>query len=179
MPHVIERATTGRAKCRGCGAVIAKDTLRVGEAVPNLYADSDGAESTHWYHPTCAAFRRPEPFLVAVAESPGLLPDAEMLVAAAELGVRCHRLSRLDRTGRAPSARAACRACRSPIAKGAWRISLLFWQDGRFAAAGFIHVTCAEAYLGTPAILERLRHFTPDLTAADVEELTGLLAARP
>ena len=50
MPHVLERATTGRAKCRGCGSAIAKDTVRVGDAVPNLFADKEGAEAMHWYH---------------------------------------------------------------------------------------------------------------------------------
>ena len=172
MPHVVERATTGRAKCRGCGAAIAKETLRIGESVPNLYADTDGAESLHWHHPVCAAYRRPEAFLQAVEGSDLVLPDRDALIAVAAEGVAHHRLPRLDRAERASSGRAACRACRAAIPKDAWRIALLFWQDGRFAPAGFVHATCATTYFETANILDRLRHFTPDLTSTDLEALT-------
>lgn len=171
MPHVIELAATGRAKCRGCGAAIAKGSFRVGEAAPNLYANAEDAVTTHWYHPACAAYRRPEAFLEAVQASSAALNDREALEAAARLGVACHRVPRVDRASRAPSARATCRACREAIPKGQWRISLLFWQDGRFAPAGFIHAACAGAYLETTAILDRVRYFTPDLTGEDVREL--------
>ena len=68
MPHVSERAPTGRAKCRGCGRPIAAGSLRLGERLPNPFAD-DGGEMTHWFHPACGAFRRPEAFLAAAAES--------------------------------------------------------------------------------------------------------------
>ncbi len=179
MPHVIEPATSGRAKCRGCGTPIAKGELRLGEAVPNLYADTDGAETTHWYHPVCAAFRRPEAFLLAVESTAAVLPERDRLVAAAQLGTRCHRVPRLDGAGRAPSGRAACRACKTPIPKGQWRLSLLFWEDGRFVPAGYIHAGCAGAHFETTAIVDRLRHFTPDLTDADLAELEQAMSAAP
>ena len=179
MPHLIERAATGRAKCRGCGAAIAKGELRVGEAVPNLFADKDGAEATHWYHPRCAAFRRPEAFLQAADSWTEPWPDRDTLVAIAAEGVAHHRLPRLDRAERAPTARVACRACRAAIPKDAWRIALLFWQDGRFAPAGFVHATCAAAYFETADILDRVRHVTPGLTSADLDELGQALTAVP
>lgn len=171
MPHVIEFATTGRATCRGCGAPIAKDTLRLGESVPNLYADKDGAESLHWYHPECAAYRRPEALLQAVAGCELTLPDRDALVAVAAEGVAHHRLPRIDRAERASSGRAACRACRALIPKDAWRIALLFWQDGRLAPSGFVHATCASTYFETANLLDRLRRFTPGLTSTDLEAL--------
>lgn len=171
MPHVIERATTGRARCRGCATAVAKDSARVGEAVPNLFSDTDGAEAMHWYHPLCAAYRRPEAFLQAIDGSDVVLPGRDHLVAIAAAGVAHHRLPRLDRAERAPSGRAACRSCRDAIAKDAWRVALLFWQDGRFAPAGFVHATCAAVYFGTAALLDRLRHFTPGLTEADTATL--------
>lgn len=177
MPHLIERAATGRAKCRSCGEPIARDTWRVGEAVPNLFADKDGAEATHWYHPRCAAFRRPEAFLEAVAARAEPMDNFDALIAAARRGLAHHRLPRIDRAERAPTGRAACRACRVSIAKGQWRLSLLFWQDGRFAPAGFIHTTCARAYLGTIEILDRLRHARPDLTEADLDAIARDLEA--
>jgi len=63
MPHLLERAPTGRAKCRGCSRAIAAGDWRFGERLPNPYADGEGAEMTHWYHPICAAFKRPEPLV--------------------------------------------------------------------------------------------------------------------
>jgi ribosomal protein L37AE/L43A len=173
MPHRFEEAPTGRAKCRACGAAIAKGAWRFGEAVPNLYADAEGAEALHWYHPRCAAFQRPEAALQALGASPDGPGERAALIAAAELGVAHPRVARVHTAGRAPSGRAACRHCRTPIAKGAWRIALLFWQDGRFAPSGFIHVPCADEYLGTTAIIDRLRHFTPALTEADLAQIAA------
>jgi hypothetical protein len=177
MPHTIERAASGRAKCRGCGQAIPKDTFRLGEAVPNLFADAEGAESTHWYHPVCAAYRRPEAFLQALESSPGLLADAATLEVVARDGVAHPRLPRIDQASRAPSARASCRECKSAIPKDAWRIGLLFWQDGRFMPSGYVHTGCVGAYFGTTAILDRVRHFTPALSDADADELRAAIAS--
>lgn len=179
MPHVIERATTGRAKCRGCGAPIPKDTLRVGDAVPNMFSDTEGAEAMHWYHPLCAAYRRPEAFLQAVESSDLVLPERDALTALAAEGVAHHRLPRLDRAERAPTARAACRACRAAIPKDGWRIALLFWQDGRFAPAGFVHASCAPTYFETANLIGRVRHATPALTDDDAESLAREFSAAP
>lgn len=176
---LIERAATGRAKCRGCGAAIAKDTWRIGESVPNLFANTDDAQARHWYHPACAAYRRPEAFLQALDGSDAAIDDREPLLAEAQLGVAHERLPRIDRAERATSGRAACRECRAAIAKDSWRLALLFWQDGRFVPSGYLHPGCAAAYLGTTAIAARLRHFTPDLTDADLAEVTAGLNATP
>lgn len=179
MPHVIEPAPTGRARCRGCGAAIAKGAWRLGEAVPNLYADAEGAEAMHWYHPWCAAFQRPEACLHALTAGADGPDDRDALIGAARLGVAHPRLARVHAAERAASGRASCRHCRALIAKDTWRIALLFWQDGRFAPAGFIHVPCANDYLGTTAIVDRLRHFTPALTDAEVAEIAAALATPP
>jgi ribosomal protein L37AE/L43A len=176
MPHVVERAATGRAKCRGCAAAIAKDTWRIGEAVPNLYADGEGAESRHWYHPRCAAYRRPEAFLQAIEGTDAALDDRDALVAAATEGVTHPRLPRLHRAERATSGRASCRQCRTAIAKDGWRISLLFWEDGRYSPAGFLHPGCVAAYVGTSGIVDRLRYYTPELTDEDASVITAALA---
>lgn len=45
MPHVFEHAPSGRAKCRGCDAVIAKGALRFGERLPNPYGDGPIGDS--------------------------------------------------------------------------------------------------------------------------------------
>ena len=61
--HVIEPATSGRAKCRGCSQPIAKGELRFGERMPNPYGDG---EMTLWFHLPCGAYKRPEPLLEAL-----------------------------------------------------------------------------------------------------------------
>lgn len=168
MPHVVEQAATGRAKCRGCGAAIAKGTWRIGEAVPNMFADGENAEARHWYHPRCAAYRRPEAFLQALESTEAPVDDRDALVATAQAGVAHHRLPRIDKAERAASGRASCRQCKTPIVKGAWRLTLLFWEDGRFMPAGYLHPSCVAAYAETTdGVLERVRHFTPDLGDED------------
>jgi hypothetical protein len=80
---------------------------------------------------------------------------------------------------RASSARATCRACRAPIEKGAWRLSLRYYEDGRFVPSGFVQLTCAAGYLETTAILPRLRHFTPGLSDSDAREIEIILIPCP
>ncbi len=175
MAHVIERAATSRAKCRGCGASLARDTLRFGERLPNPFAD-EGGEMTHWFHLPCAAFRRPEPFLETVSTSSETIDDRVMLEHEAGLGVTHRRLPRVNTAERAPSGRAACRACKAPIEKGTWRISLVYYEEGRFVPSGSIHLRCAAPYLETIEILPRLKHFSPALGAQDLNEIQASLS---
>lgn len=179
MPHVIEFAASGRAKCRGCGRRIAKDDVRFGERQPNAFGDG---EMTLWFHPRCAAFKRPEPFLEALAGADAenadalrQIPEREELRAAAELGIEHRRLPRVDGAGRAPTGRARCRSCREPIPKGAWRIGLVFFEEYRFEPSGFIHAGCAQDYFGTTDVLSRVRHFKPELESADLDGLARAL----
>jgi hypothetical protein len=176
--HVIEPAPTGRATCRGCGLKIPGKDLRLGERAPNTYAD-DGSETTYWYHLACGAFRRPEPFLEALASTAAVVADRVRLEHEARLGVAHHRLPRANVAECAPSGRATCRSCRTPIEKGAWRISLVFYEDGRFNPAGFVHLTCVDGYFETRAILERVRHFSAELTPAEWSSFEQALAAVP
>ena len=187
VPHVIEAARTGRAKCRGCGQLIATGSLRFGERVPNPFAD-EGSETTHWFHVPCAAYMRPEAFLETIAASPpagepaGALnvPDRDRLEIAARLGVAHARVPRATAAGRASSGRAACRQCREPIPKDSWRISLLYNEEGRFVPAGFVHLGCARAYFETTDLIDRVRYFSPTLTDADLAEIQqGLETAKP
>jgi ribosomal protein L37AE/L43A len=174
MPHTIERAKTGRAKCRGCGRNIAAGEQRFGERLPNPFAD-DAGEMTHWFHVPCAAFMRPEPFLATLLEVVEAIDDRERLEHEAQLGIAHRRLPRATTIGRAASGRAACRACKEPIEKGAWRIALMYYEDGRFAPSGFIHLGCSAGYLETTEILNRLMHFSPALADSDWAEIRKLL----
>ena len=176
MAHIIEAAKTGRSKCRGCGQLIPAGSDRLGERVPNPFAD-DGGETTHWFHLACAAFMRPETFLAAVAESTATIPDRARLEREARLGITHRRLPRATKVERAPTGRAACRACKKTIDKDTWRIALMYYEDGRFAPSGSIHVACIPGYVETADVMGRLRHFTPTLTDADVAEIQRLLAS--
>lgn len=174
MPHVIELAPTGRAKCRGCSQPIAKGDLRFGERVPNVFADAEGAESTLWFHLRCAACKRPEPFLPMLNDTSTAIPGRAWLEREAALGLAHRRLPRVDGASLAPSGRAACRACKEPIAKGSWRIGLVYFEDGRFAPSGYIHAACARAYLETTDLLPRVQQFTPGISREEIEALAAV-----
>jgi Poly(ADP-ribose) polymerase and DNA-Ligase Zn-finger region len=168
MAHVFEAAATGRSKCRGCGERIAAGMLRFGESLPNLFAEGD---TTHWFHPQCAAYKRPEPILEALEARTDGFEGSEDLKVDAKAGIEHHRLSRIDGAERAPTGRAACRACKTPIEKGAWRIPLVFYEEGRFSPAGSLHPRCAPGYFETADLLSRVRHFAPGLSDADLGEI--------
>jgi hypothetical protein len=176
MPHVIEAAASGRAKCRGCDQAIAKGELRFGERLPNAFGDGD---MTLWFHLVCAAYKRPESFLEALrsGDAPrATIERAGDLEATAEFGIAHRRLPRVTGADRAPTGRARCRHCRELIAKDAWRIALVFFEEYRFQPSGFIHAACAREYLETTDLLERARHFSPKLTPADLDDLAAALA---
>jgi len=171
VPHVIESASSGRAKCRGCDRPIAKGELRFGERQPNAFGEG---EMTLWFHLTCAAYARPEPFL-EIAATAG--DAAAALIPDAKFGIEHRRLPRLHGAERAPTGRARCRSCKELIAKDEWRIALVFFEEFRFEPGGFVHAGCAQPYFETIDVVERIRHFSPELGAADIAELRQALRA--
>ncbi|HEX4826265.1 MAG TPA: hypothetical protein VFV19_18340 [Candidatus Polarisedimenticolaceae bacterium] len=168
MPHLFEHAATGRAKCRGCARPIDRGVLRFGERVANPYAEG---ETTLWYHPLCAAYRRPEALLEALPAAPPDLSDAEALESAAKQTATHRRLPRVNGADRAPTGQAKCRHCHLAIEKTSWRIRLVHYEDGRFAASGFLHLGCQHAYFEGADIVPALLHFSPELSDGDREEL--------
>lgn len=156
--HTIEPASSGRAKCRGCGQGIDKGVLRFGEQVENPFGDGD---TTYWFHPRCAAERRPEAFL-ELETYPEQLANREQLIARAEFVRDHHRLARIEKVETAPSGRARCRHCKEKIDKGFLRIALTIWEEGRFNSMGTIHLACAEAYFGTRKVASRLFEVAPE-----------------
>ncbi len=160
MPHVFEPAPTGRARCRGCAQPIAKGDLRFGECIPNPFADG---ETKLWFHPLCAAYKRPEAVREALAAAPADLSGRDELASAAALSVAHRRFARLDGAERAPGSQAKCRHCRAGIERGTWRVRLAYFEDGRFSPGGFVHLACRAEYFETSDVLAALLRFSPTL----------------
>jgi hypothetical protein len=174
VPHIFESASSGRAKCRGCGQPIQRGELRFGERLPNPFADG---EMTIWFHPACAAYKRPEPILQALGETSESLPDRERLERIARASLAHRRLPRIDGAEKAPSGQAKCRHCREPIERGSWRVRLVYFDEGRFSPGGYIHLGCRKDYFETDDVLDQVLHFNPGLSEADREELRRAYAA--
>ena len=168
MPHVFEPASSGRAKCRACGRAIARGELRFGERLPNAYGEG---EMTFWFHPLCAAYRRPEQVLEALAEASDGVPDRAALERSARAAAEHRRLPRVNGAERAPSRQAKCRQCRQPIERGTWRIRLVFFEDGRFVPGGFVHIDCRKAYFEDHDVLEAMLHFSPEMSDDERKDL--------
>ncbi len=173
MAHVIEPASSGRAKCRCCDQPIAKGELRFGERQPNAFGEG---EMTLWFHLPCAAYSRPEPFLEQRAAAPAEA-QFESLAAAARFGIEHRRVPRLHGAERAASGRAHCRSCRELIDKEEWRLALVFFEEYRFNPGGYIHARCAREYFETVDLLDRIRHFSPELREPEFAEVANALTA--
>ena len=166
--HVFEVAPSGRSKCLGCGQSIAKGELRFGERMPNPFGDGN---MTHWHHPRCAAHRRPEPLLEALQAGAYEADNRMDLAAAAQRGIAHRRLPRLGALEQASSGRARCRHCRELIEKEAWRLPLVFFEEGAYNPGGFIHAACAVAYCETPDAVDTIACFAPAMSSADIAAL--------
>lgn len=170
MPSVIERAATGRAKCRACSQPIAKGEERFGEALPNAYGEG---EALFWFHLPCAACSRPESLLPVLEQSQAASSEREALSVLAQDGITQPRLCRIAKAERASSGRARCRHCRELIEQGALRISLQMFEEGRFNPMGTIHASCAVHYFGVEPSIERLRLPGTQLQASELDEVVA------
>ena len=168
MSHVFEPASSGRAKCRGCGQAIARGELRFGERLPNPFAEG---EMTLWFHPLCAAYKRPEAMLQRLAEGAADVPDAAALEQAARANSAHRRLQRIDGAERAPGSQAKCRCCKQKIDKGTWRIRLVFFEEGRFMPGGFVHLDCRRNHFEGNDALAPMLHFSHALGEEERAEL--------
>jgi hypothetical protein len=134
---------------------------------------------TLWFHPLCAAYKRPEALLQALTEASERVPDGESLERVARSSSTHRRLPRIDGAERAPSGQAKCRSCRQPIERGAWRIRLVFFEEGRFLPGGFVHLDCRKAYFESDDVLDPMLHFSPDLSDDDRGELVRACGVDP
>lgn len=117
---------------------------------------------------------RPENFLAALEAYPEDLAEGQWLRQAASTGLQYRRLPRLRGAEWAASGRARCRLCLDVVEKGQPRLALQLYEDGRFSPSGSIHVQCAQAYLGTAEILDRIQRLQ-ELDPTLREQLTKQL----
>jgi hypothetical protein len=167
----LEVASSGRAKCRACGEKIDKGILRYGEALASGYGEGDAA-SLFWFHPLCAALRRPEKFarIVRSSDASAGLPDRDHLLAVADEGLAHPKLERVAGVEQASSGRARCRQCQELIAQGTWRVRLsTFGETGFFDPLGFVHAACVPAYFEVPSVKARLSLVAPGLDLSTVD----------
>lgn len=129
---------------------------------------------TLWFHPECAAYKRPEPLLEAL-ESTSDLPGKDLLERIARRSLLHRRLPRIDGAERSPTRQAKCRHCRNPIERGAWRIRLVFYEEGMFSPGGFVHLKCRTDYFETLDIHEHVLHFSTDLSPELRDQLKAAL----
>jgi hypothetical protein len=127
---------------------------------------------TLWFHLACAAYKRPEPLLETLGLTELDVGGREALERAARHVLQHRRLPRIDGAERSPTSQAKCRSCHQPVERGSWRIRLVFFQDGRFEAGGFLHIGCRQAYFETDNIAEQVLHFSPDLSDAERADLS-------
>jgi hypothetical protein len=174
MAHLLEPAASARSRCRACAGLIGRGELRFGERLANLFGEG---EATLWFHPACAAYRRPQAFLEVLGPE-SELANRSALEQAANLGVAHPRLPRIDGAERSPSGRASCRNCRGVIVRDSWRIRLVYFEGVRFTAGGYVHLACRLPYFGVDDILERLLHFSRALSIDAREQLRGAFSPR-
>ena len=127
---------------------------------------------TLWFHPLCAAYKRPQPLLEALEQTTESVADQESLRRAALRSVTYPHIPRIDGAEKSPSGQAKCRSCHEPIERGGWRIRIVFYEEGRFAPGGFLHLGCRSAYFETADVLEPVLRFSSALSEPDRAELT-------
>jgi hypothetical protein len=146
--------------------------MRFGERVPNLFAEG---ETTLWFHPICAAYKRAQSLLDTLASASEALPDQENVKRAALATLAHPRIERNDGAEKSPSGQAKCRHCREPIEKGSWRIRIVYYEEGRFSPGGYIHLACRKGYFETDDVGEAILQFTQSLNDTERQELTTAL----
>ena len=126
---------------------------------------------TLWFHPLCAAYKRPQPLLEALEQTTGSVADQESLRRAALASVTYPHIPRIDGAEKSRSGQAKCRHCHEPILRESWRIRVVFYEEGRFAPGGYVHLGCRTAYFETDEVLEPVLRFSPALSETERAEL--------
>jgi len=180
----IERARSGRSKCKTCRRAIQKDKLRLGVLIQGPFGPG-----YLWHHLNCAAKRRFEDVLEAYAyHATGAFEEGLELPTLDELQKLVEESGRKQvekRTPpyaeRAPTGRSKCKHCGELIEQGGFRVALLrnveFYGQVRSGPIN-VHPACvadelkADDCATEPVGFEaELRTNTRDLTASELDDL--------
>ena len=147
MPHKIEVASTGRARCRGCKEAVAKGDARFAEEFQNPYSEDGGMSFRYWHLP-CAAKALANELAPALAAYDGPIDDA--LRTETQALILANMRPEMPYADQASSGRAKCRACDETIKKGEWRVAFERVFDspmGPQKGAAYVHPRCLARYL--------------------------------
>lgn len=148
MAHLIEKAKSGRARCRKCREKIEKDELRFG-----FESDFEGAVTMQWYHLKCAAEKVPNELSGALQDCDEDIPDLKDLESTIAANRKSQKPTSFPYAELAPSGRSSCQVCGDKIEKDEWRIAVEREIDaGNFTrkGAGYLHPSCASEYEDCP-----------------------------
>ncbi|MDP6442832.1 MAG: PARP-type zinc finger-containing protein [Pirellulaceae bacterium] len=177
MPHLIEPAKSGRAKCRKCREKIERDSLRFGHEVLNAF--DDGGMSHQWYHLKCAAEKLPLDLASTLQTFDGDVPDREELDQVIAANRKKQKPTKTPYAEYAPSGRSSCQVCGEKIDKGELRIAVEREIDaGGFsrAGAGYLHPGCRGDYDDLPDdLVEQMRANSTTLEDSELDALEELL----
>lgn len=165
-PYCIERARSGRSKCKVCRRAIEKDTPRIGVLLEGPYGTG-----YLWHHLACLAKRDiakiEEAYEGGYAPDDLELPPIESLRAEAEKAAQKKaEKQEAPFVERAATGRSKCAQCGEPIDAGAFRFALLkaveFYGQERKAVIK-VHPSCVQV-----ALADETNATDPDSFAADV-----------
>lgn len=165
-PYCIERARSGRSKCKVCRRAIDKDTPRIGVLLEGPYGTG-----YLWHHVACLAKR--DIAKVEEAYEGGYAPEDLELPPIESLRVEAEKAAQKKAekqeapfVERAATGRSKCAQCGEMIDAGAFRFALLraveFYGQERKAVIK-VHARCVQTTLA-----EESNATDPDSFAADV-----------
>lgn len=170
MPHLIEHAKSGRAKCRKCREKIEKDELRFGHETM-----FEGSPTYQWYHLKCAAEKVARELGTTLSEFDEDVPDRAELEELIAANRKKQKPTQMPYAEAAPSARSSCLVCEEKIAKDDFRVAIEREIDaGGFSrtGAGYLHPACVREYDDLPDDLEDgIRNNSTSLEDDQIEEI--------
>lgn len=174
MGHIIEEAKSGRASCRSCKQPIAKGELRLGEEVPNAFAE--GEMTFRWHHLPCGAQKKPSALKQALESTDVEVPNKEELLKTIGSSAKSEKPTTFPYAELAPTSRSSCISCGEKIEKGDLRIAVETELDaGGFMrkGAGYLHPGCAPEHTEEEAdeLFAKVRPNSVSLNTSDLESL--------
>jgi len=185
-PFKIEKARSGRSKCKGCRRPIQKDKVRIGILIEGPFGPG-----YLWNHLGCAMRHRPDDVEQAYADEiweEGLeVPSLESLrEEASKAEEKKKEKKEPPYVEIAPTGRSKCKHCGEAVEKGAFRIAILrnveFYGQVRSGPIN-VHPACVAKELEADdcaterdGIEDELRENSKGVDAAQIDAAIGEMA---